>query len=123
MAAAPVIFCEQCSVCSKWRNPHEMQHLPGGALRCWKCYYNHLNALHAISTGEPPAGCHECGITYEQLTELPESGNTGVAMFLHWKDGTYQFLCRRCSDGYERKRLDLYGNTVHGYKKKLKGAK
>lgn len=44
-------------------------------------------------------------------------------MFLHWKDGVYQVLCRACSDRYERKRLDLYGDTVHGHLKKLKGAK
>jgi hypothetical protein len=42
---------------------------------------------------------------------------------LHPKDGIAQFLCVRCSDGYERKRLDLYGGTPYGERKKLKGAK
>jgi hypothetical protein len=46
-----------------------------------------------------------------------------IPMYLHPKDGIYQVLCRCCSDEYERERLDLYGDTLHGELKKLKGAK
>lgn len=41
-------------------------------------------------------------------------------MQLHPMDGLYAFLCLTCSDEYERKRLDLYGDTPHGHARGLK---
>jgi hypothetical protein len=72
--------------------------------------------------GEPPKGGQECGRTYEQLEWL---AGADVRFGFHLKDGIYQVLGMACgcSDAYERKRLDLYGNTPYGLSKKLKGAK
>ena len=71
--------------------------------------------------GAPPKGCQECGVTFATLESSAPDGN--VSMYVHQKDAIYQLLCRNCSDAYERKRLDLYGSTVYGHEKRLKGAK
>lgn len=71
--------------------------------------------------GDPPWGCQECGVTFADLESATADGN--VSMYMHTKDGIYQVLCRQCSDAYERKRLDLFGGTVYGHLKKLKGTK
>ena len=117
---APAIITERCHYCSRWRSPHEILHLPGRAKMCLRCFEWHCEALKMLS-GQPPKGCQECGVSFQALMERAGSGNT--PMYLHRKDGVYQVLCRACSDRYERKRLDLYGDTVHGHLKKLKGAK
>jgi hypothetical protein len=119
MAAAA--FLERCMVCSQWRHPWEMQHLPGGALRCFYCHQDHVDALQTLSTGDPPPCCAECRTPWEQLTCLTPDGNP--YMYLHWKDGCYQMLCPQCSSKYAPKRLDLYGDTDWGLIRKLKGAK
>lgn len=71
--------------------------------------------------GDPPPGCQDCGVTFDALMERAPDGNVG--MCLHQKDGVYQILCRTCSDQYVRKRVDLYGDTLFGEKRKLKGTK
>ncbi len=117
--AIPVIRV-RCHICSRFRRPSEILHLPGGALRCLQCQERHEKALLMLA-GNAPFFCQECGKSPEQL--MAESGASNTQMCIQWKDGVYQVLCVPCSDAYERKRLDLYGDTVHGFLKKLKGAK
>ncbi len=122
MAALPVpqVLKIRCHYCSQFRDPREVHHLPGGVVMCWNCYGWHQRALRMLA-GSPPPGCQACDVTFKELTERSPDGNT--RMYLHVKDGIYQVLCTSCSDEYERKRLDLYGDTVHGWLRKLKGAK
>ena len=111
----------RCHYCSRHRTPHEIINIgTGGAKICWNCYEWHVKALGVLA-GHPPPGCQECGVTFTQLKEITPGGN--VRMYLHPKDGMYQVLCRRCSDRYTPKRLDLYGDTQFGWNRKLKGAK
>jgi hypothetical protein len=70
--------------------------------------------------GSVPVGCQECGATWQTLAEREPGAD--ITMVLHDKDGTYQLLCRKCSDAYERKRADFFGDTPYGFRKKLKGA-
>jgi hypothetical protein len=107
----------RCRFCSQFRSKHEFIHdiITG---YCWHCYEWHQQALRVLA-GEDPPGCQECGTPYELL----RAGAAGdLRMYIHPKDGIYQVLCKRCSDRYERKRLDLYGDTPYGYLQKLKGA-
>ncbi len=66
-----------------------------------------------------PPDCQVCGVSFSELSE--RFGD--VKVILEWKDGLYQTLCEKCSDEYQRKRLDMYAGTRYGYLKKLKGAK
>ncbi len=112
----------RCHYCSKFRHQREVVRIgTGGAVMCWACYEHHQEALLSLCHGKPPKACHGCGRSYEELEKTSADGN--VSMWCHMKDGIYQMLCRPCSDAYERKRLDLYGDTEYGWKKKLKGAK
>ena len=118
---APAVFKVQCPYCSKWRSPAEIIPIgTGGAKICWHCYEWHHQALKMLA-GQPPPGCQECGVSFEALEKAAPGGN--VRMYVHPKDGIYQVLCRRCSDAYTRKRVDLYGDTKFGWDRKLKGAK
>lgn len=87
---------------------------------CFHCWQWHQQALKMFA-GEPPAGCQECGVTFEALERAAPGGNVG--MYIHAKDGIYQVLCRRCSDAYIQKRVDLYADTKFGWDRKLKGGK
>lgn len=110
-----------CHYCSRSRTPREMVAMgTGGARMCWRCWESHTGAVAALA-GNLPRGCGECQVTFGALREAAPAGN--VRMYVHWKDGIYQLLCPSCSDRYERKRLDLYGDTAYGWKNKLKGAK
>jgi hypothetical protein len=116
-----VVIGVRCHYCSRARTPAEMVGIgKGGAAMCWRCWESHLQAVQALS-GAIPRGCGECAVTFAALQEAAPGGN--VRMYVHWKDGIYQLLCPMCSDRYERKRLDLYGDTAYGWKNKLKGAK
>lgn len=118
--AAPVIGVK-CHYCSRFRTAKEVMSIgTGGARMCWRCWERHNDALKALA-GDVPRGCGECGVTFAALEAAAPGGN--VRMFVHFKDGLYQLLCPGCSDRYERKRVDLYGDTAYGWKKKLKGAK
>lgn len=107
----------RCRLCSKFRSPSEFVHSPITGY-CWHCYEWHQRALKMLA-GEDPPGCQECEVSFEVL-RAAACGD--LRMYLHPKDGIYQVLCLKCSDEYERKRLDLYGDTPHGFLKKLKGA-
>jgi hypothetical protein len=114
-----LVLMERCRFCSKFRHPHEFIHDSTVGM-CWHCHEWHLQALNVLLHGAIPRGCQECGRSYEQLEAL--SPTADVRMCLHPKDGIWQILCGECSDSYERKRLDLYGDTPFGWTKKLKGA-
>ena len=77
--------------------------------------------MRVLLEGGVPQACAECRRSFDELSRL--AGSADVRMRLHWKDGLYQFLCPPCSDAYERKRLDQFGSTPYGERKKLKGAK
>jgi hypothetical protein len=109
----------RCRFCSRHSNPHEFVHDPIIGY-CWHCYEWHQRALHMLASGEMPPGCQECNRSKDEL--LREAGDGDLRMYVHPKDGIYQVLCKRCSDRYERKRLDLYADTPHGFRQKLKGA-
>ena len=121
MTAAPVILA-RCRLCGKARHPREFIHDAIVGF-CWRCFEWHQKALRAFTHAEPPDGCQECGATYEQLEAI--SPGADVRFGFHPKDGIYQVLGMACgcSDAYERKRLDLYGRTPYGEKRKLMGAK
>ncbi len=68
-----------------------------------------------------PHACAHCRLTFAELKAI--SPGSDVRMYLHPMDGVAVFLCKPCSDAYERKRLDVYGSTPYGERKKLKGAK
>lgn len=107
-----------CHYCSKPRHPKEVLYLgTGGAIMCWSCWEWHERAMSMLE-GNPPPGCQECGITFDQLRERSATGD--CRMYLHPSDGIYAVRCRACSDAYVPKRVDLYGPTQFGHNKKLK---
>ena len=107
--ASPAIFKERCPYCSKFKLPGEILHLSGGMSICQRCFDWHCKALEVLATGKAPDGCQDCGITFEDLSNLSADGNT--RMRLVPKDGVYQILCARCSEIYLPKRMDLLGGT------------
>lgn len=120
VTTAGAVILARCRFCSKFRHPKEFIHDATVGM-CWRCYEWHQHALDVLAGGGVPRGCQECGRTYEELERT--AGGPDVRMALHPKDGIYQVLCGGCSDEYERKRLDIYGNTPYGHAKKLQGAK
>jgi len=125
----------RCHYCSKARPPREVVNFGGVAssaragavardgqmVMCWACYERHCETVRFLGTGEMPKGCMVCGVSMEALRVQSPDGN--ARLWVHWKDGIYQMLCRGCSDAYEKRRLDLYGDTAYGHLRKLKGAK
>jgi hypothetical protein len=116
-----VAILARCRCCGKFRNPAEFVHTVEAGY-CWFCYEWHAHAL-AVFAGAQPRGCQECGRSYDELERYSRNGD--VKFGLHRKDGIYQILglACGCSDAYERKRLDMYGRTPDGERKKLMGAK
>jgi hypothetical protein len=112
----------RCRFCGQWRDPREFVH---GALvgYCWRCLEWHAHALELLRSGAPARGCQECDRDYAALEAM--TAGADVRFGLHRKDGVWQVLgvACGCSDAYERKRLDMYGSTPYGERKKLKGAK
>jgi hypothetical protein len=107
-----LVFGERCHYCSKFRPTSEVRKIgTGGAKICFRCIEWHDRAVRVLA-GDPPPGCQECGITFKELKAYDTAGN--LRMYLHAKDGIYQILCTPCSDKYERKRADLYRETVYG---------
>lgn len=118
---APAIhrLLHQCRFCSKWRR---LEEFIGGEItgQCVQCLEWHRHALDVLTSGAMPRGCRECGATADTLSAGSASGD--FRLYLHRKDGIYQLLCWTCSDAYERKRLDQFGDTPYGAAKHLKGA-
>lgn len=106
-----VIIGEKCQACSRFVNPNELIRFGESMTRCHKCHEKHVAALNVLA-GNPPKGCGECGITFEQLANL--NGGADVPMYVHGKDGVYQLLCGACDAVYVQKRRDLYGGTRFG---------
>lgn len=106
----------RCRFCSQFRHPNEFI-VNSTVGYCLRCYEWHQKALASLESGDPPAECARC----ERPTHLlPRDANGDLRMQLHPMDGLYAFLCLTCSDEYERKRLDLYGDTPHGHARGLK---
>lgn len=114
------LMTQRCRFCSKFRHPGEFVSGPVKGL-CWKCFETWSDAVQVLMGNGVPKACPECDRTYDEVQFA--QGTPDVRWVLHPKDGIAQFLCGACSDGYERKRLDLYGDTPYGLKKKLKGAR
>lgn len=111
------LFGERCHYCSKFRPAAEIRKLgTGGAKICFRCIEWHDRAIRVLA-GQPPDGCQECGLSFKALKDSALTGN--LKMFLHVKDGIYQILCTPCSDKYEAKRRDLFGETLYGKQKGL----
>src|SRR5579872_7592452 len=110
---APAVILDRCHYCSKWVSHHEMVAIglqQGGARMCWHCYEWHQAALDLLYGGKEPLGCQECGLTTEELRRRAFGGD--IQMYVHPRDGVYQVLCKKCSDAYIPKRVDLYGDTA-----------
>jgi hypothetical protein len=101
----------RCHYCSRFVAPGGAVHFGESMVRCLRCHENHLAALEVLA-GDPPRGCGECRVTFEEL-KLRTRG-AEVSMFLHMKDGIYQLLCGACDRVYVAKRVDLYGPTQFG---------
>lgn len=120
MACPAFVIGVRCKACSAFVSPHELIGTELAGYLCWKCQERQNRALRIIAT-TPPRGCQACHVSFDTLAD--QTPGPQVKMFLHWKDGVLQLLCRACSDRYTPKRLDLYGDTAFGHLKKLKGAK
>ena len=109
----------RCRFCSHWRPREEFI---GGVTtgQCLPCLETWRANYLALTRGELPHACPVCERTTEQLRAHAQNGD--VRMYLHRIDGVAALLCASCSDAYERKRLDQFGDTPYGLRKKLKGA-
>lgn len=116
--AANIIIGERCHQCSRFFSPNQLLAYDGGVMVCGDCLDKHRRTIGAIAGAEEMTCC-ECGVHARRLLDAGGKGR----MYVHDKDGIKQLLCPRCSDAYERKRLDLYGDTEYGWQKRLKGAK
>jgi hypothetical protein len=111
----------RCHYCSKFRHRLEVFNWPGGVVICFHCFEWHRKALDLLAGKGIVTECQQCQVSFlDQATGDPD-GN--VSMYVHQKDGIYQLLCKVCSDSYELKRADLYGETLYGEQKRLKGTK
>lgn len=115
-ANAPLLIKLACNYCSEFFDPREFVRIGESVLMCWKCYEKHTKVVD--SWAEPPQECGMCKTSFADLAAL--TPGQPVSMFPHWKDGIYQFLCRSCDEKYVLQRADLFGNTRHGYERKLK---
>lgn len=101
----------RCLVTGKWVHPKDGIGFGNGQtiFYSFEGLKRHYEALHLLSTGEPPKACQDCGKPSSECASL----------FVHRKDGIYQALCRSCSDRYEQKAKELYRDTPYGAKRKL----
>jgi len=113
MIAAPRV---RCRFCSKWRYPGDFIG-DSRVAPCVECWLWQRAAIRVLGGATPPGCQGPCKRNWEQLREATPGEN--VRMFVQPKDGILQLLCGRCSDGYERKRLDLYAGTPYAALKKL----
>lgn len=105
---------EKCHYCSQFRLPTEVMKLAGGVKICALCWANHRRNIRMLAGQGVVKNCQgdKCNRSFEDA-----SGN--LRMYIHLKDGIYQFLCLECSDKYEQQRSDLYRDTEYGAAKKL----
>jgi len=102
----------QCHYCSRFRPPSETQHISAGIDICGRCQEWHEAALKMIA-GEPPKGCQQCGLSYQELELIVGPNVRFVAVP---KDAIYQVLCGACADGYVVLRRDLVRGTAFAAK-------
>ena len=112
-----IIIGEQCPYCTKFRSPRDILHQPGGVKICAECEQRHIEALHALSTGQFLGECSECHMPYEELKlqgKIP-----GGQMAVHFENGRYRAMCMDCDKAYFPKRRELYGKTEFAANLKL----
>lgn len=81
---------------------------------CHHCYERHSQALDTLSGKRIPE-CQSCHKTIEVLGNEQQTKN--VKLVAHLADGVYALFCHPCSEKYEQKRRDLYGETQYGFRK------
>lgn len=104
----------RCTTCSKHYPPAQLIKYSNNVRVCGNCHRRHNEALDALAGKRIPE-CQNCHKTIEVLAA--EQGTENVSMMAHFADGIYALFCRRCSDAYEQKRKDLYGETQYGHMK------
>lgn len=120
VALLPVVR-DLCPYCGRFVSPLDIIPIgTGGAKFCLRCFEWHQKATRMLSMNVPWA-CQECNTSLRNLILSSPDGN--VVFRVYAKDGIYQVLCGKCGDAYERKRLDLFGDTQYGWENKLKGSK
>lgn len=115
---APVFqLTVRCTRCSK-------HHLAGDLLRysnnvrlCRKCRHSHAAAVEALAGKRQPE-CAGCQRNWEELSE--EQGEGNIRMMVHFADNVLALYCPSCSDSYEQKRRDLYGETPYGHRRGIR---
>jgi acetone carboxylase gamma subunit len=108
----PHVLGTKCHWCSKERPQFRVHRLSSGQVICDYCLEWHVKAMEFLG-GSVPAGCQECGRTWEQLRcEDPRA--LDVRIYVVPKDGILQMLCERCAAPYTAKRKDLYRDTEYG---------
>ena len=113
--STPIIIGTRCHYCSRFYPEADLIRFGESMVRCRKCDQGHVEAMEALATNRCPDHCGECRESCESI-----HARTGKAtLYLHWKDGIYQFLCAKCSEKYAEKRKDLYGPTRFGHERKL----
>lgn len=113
-----LIIGERCPYCSKFRNPKDMLHQPGGVKICLDCEQRNIEALEALQTGNFLGQCSECGLNAAELKDRHRCGPLGQ-MAVHFEGGKYRAMCLVCHRDYVPKRRDLYAGTEYGHSLKL----
>lgn len=114
MSAAAILLTEICPYCTHARSLHDIMPFAGTKI-CQECYQAHLEALRVFSDAKPPSECSGCHLSYAELcARAGIREDQQATMQVHYENGVYRILCKRCSDGYVRKRVELYGDTEFG---------
>lgn len=103
-----IVMGERCNWCGKFRAPNSVHRLKSHQAICDECLEWHAAAMDVLA-GKPPAGCQECGKTWQHLRE--HAAPAPPKMTIVEKDGIYQLLCEPCAEQYVGKRADFFGNT------------
>lgn len=100
-----------CRMCGKHRHPKEF--VGGGPVTgyCWHCYEWHRKAWEALEGRVEPECCF-CAVK-------PSEVAADLVMRIYRVDGMYAMTCIPCGHAYEKKRLDMFGQTPYGHKKGL----
>jgi hypothetical protein len=102
----------RCQYCGHFREPADIRMLGDLMPMCRYCEVErHQPAVNAI---RPAIECALCHTTYATLEARARATASKLSMFWHWIDGSYQALCKACSDAHVPKRQDLYKGTPFG---------
>ena len=116
MSSSGIIIGLACNACSRFFSGNELIRIGESVLLCQKCYRDQRQVVE--SWADPPKECALCRTSFEDL--IAANPGKQVSMFPHWMDGTFGMLCKPCDERYVLKRRDLYGNTRHGWERKIK---